>query len=179
MRLSIVHTGLIIGVMLTTAACGAAQSVAGVRDVSAEDPRIAGLWRAAARFDRAQHGFTPLTISGEVKWESVPRHGYDAMLHTYSPNPGGERTIAFRRTANGYRWIGEQQTFNGPSEYDSVDGRVREQITIAYEIEPVSGAPLRQLSIHYWGKDPRLGDDPAAALTLAQVRPILAEWGVR
>lgn len=39
------------------------------------------------------------------------------------------RTIAFRKTSNGYRWISDQETFQGPKEYKTVDGTVREQLT--------------------------------------------------
>ena len=41
------------------------------------------------------------------------------MLHL-----GGKtiRTIAFRKNAAGFLWIGEQEVFEGPKMYKSVDG---------------------------------------------------------
>jgi len=64
------------------------------------------------------------------------------------------RTIAFRRTSAGYEWIGEQEVFQGPKRYKTVDGTFNEAI---------------------YGEDPRLAN--MNHLTLRTVQPILSEWG--
>jgi hypothetical protein len=88
-------------------------------NVSVSDRRVQSLLKAAADFDRASCGFSPLPTRGRVSLEWKPRSGYDAMLHL-----GGKtiRTIAFRKNAAGFLWIGEQEIFEGPKMYKSVDG---------------------------------------------------------
>jgi hypothetical protein len=77
-------------------------------NVSVSDQRVQSLLKAAADFDRASYGFSPLPTSGRVSLEPKPSSGYDAMLHL-----GGKtsRTIAFRKNTSGYFWIGEQEMF--------------------------------------------------------------------
>lgn len=142
--------------------------------VSIHDPRIQPLLRAASTFNRAAYGFTPIPMTGDVFLELGPWAKYDAMLHIYGKT---SRTIAFRKRANGYAWIGEQETFKGPKRYETPDGTFNEQIDLTYEIEEVaiSGGPLNRLYVNYSGDDSRLsGRYP---LSLDDVRPILAEWG--
>jgi len=94
------------------------------------------------------------------------------MLHIYSKT---SRTIAFRKTTNGYRWIGDQEIFQGPKEYRSVNGTFHEQLCLTYDVESVSGYPLNRLDIEYSGEDSRLAN--RHSLALADVKPILREWG--
>lgn len=140
--------------------------------VAWDDPRLVPLLRAVEAVDRASLGFSPIDrASSTVRLESRPRAGYDAMLHI---DGRPVRTIAFRKTAEGYRWIHEQEIFTGPKTYDTPDGNLQEQIVITYGLEPVSGHAANQVHVEYWGEDPRL---PAhRPLTLAQVAPILADW---
>jgi hypothetical protein len=86
------------------------------------------------------------------------------------------RTIAFRKKSSGYVWTGEQETFVGPRRFKTVDGTFNEHITLTYEIESISGAPLGQLYINYFGEEPSLNAKPTT-LTLDDVRPILKQWG--
>lgn len=140
--------------------------------VQVSDPRLVPMWDAARSFDRAASGFSPLPDAGDIRLESRPRAGYDAMLHMYTKT---SRTIAFRKTPTGYRWIGEQEAFEGPKKYTSVDGTFPEQIVLTFDLEPVSGSPTNQLDVSYWGEDSRLaGHRP---LRLGDVQPILKEWG--
>ena len=44
------------------------------------------------------------------------------------------RTIAFRKENGDYVWISEQETFEGPKTYKTVDGTFHEAITLSYEI---------------------------------------------
>lgn len=59
--------------------------------------------------------------------------------------------------------------------YKTRVGTFHEHICLTYELEPMSGAPLNELSVTYLGKDPRL--ELPKKLTLATVKPILKESG--
>lgn len=108
--------------------------------VDADDPRLQPLLEAIKRrSDRAQLGFTPLPSKSEVPRYGVewtPKFGYDAMIHV---NGETARTIAFKRTTNGYEWLGEQEKFYGPGSLDTPDGRVRESVTITFHCPPMQG----------------------------------------
>lgn len=139
------------------------------------DDSLQPLLQAAARFDRARYGFTPLPkdpTTTLVYLESKPNDGYDAMLHITTKS---YRTIAFRQTPAGYEWIGEQEVFQGPKKYKTPDGTFNEAISLTYELVRMSGYPLNQLNITYYGKDPRL--TTKQPLVLSKVKPILREWG--
>lgn len=140
--------------------------------VSVSDPRVQILLKAAARFDRAQYGFSPLPVSGYVELETHPTDRYDAMLHMDGKTA---RTISFRKNSVGYIWTGEQECFQGPNEYTTVDGTFKEQICLTYEIQKDSGFPLNRLNVTYNGPDTRLTNRPS--LTLADVKPMLKQWG--
>jgi hypothetical protein len=137
-----------------------------------DDPRVRPLLNAAASFDRTSYGFSPIPKAADVRLELRPTSQYDAMLHIYAKT---SRTIAFRKTTNGYRWIGDQEIFQGPKEYKTVDGTFHEHLCFTYEVESVSGSPLNRLDIVYFGEDPRLAN--RSSLVLADVKPILREWG--
>ena len=141
--------------------------------VSPSDPRITPMLQAAASFDRATYGFTPIPTNGDIRLESRPRAGYDAMLHFYGDT---SRTIAFRKMPDGYKWIHEQETFTGPNLYTNVDGVFHEEIVLTYGIEPTSGHTANKLHVEYWGDDARLTSN-RYDLTLTQARSILEEWG--
>jgi hypothetical protein len=141
------------------------------RKVALDDPRIQPLLKAARSFDRTSYGFTPIPNGADVRWESRPTEHYDAMLHITAKT---SRTIAFRKTDSGWKWVGDQEIFQGPTLYKSVDGTFPEHICLTYEIEHISGAPTNQLKIDYLGEDSRLAGRP---LALADIRPILKEWG--
>ena len=139
------------------------------------DDRLKPLLAAAASFDRARYGFTPLPhdpTTTIVFLESKPRDGYDAMLHITTKT---YRTIAFRQTRDGYQWIGEQEVFQGPKRYKTVDGTFNEALSLTYEISRVSGYPLNRLNITYYGEDKRLANNNQ--LRLKEIKPILREWG--
>ena len=138
-----------------------------------DDPRIQPLLQAAASFDRTSFGFTPIPQAAQVYYESRPTEKYDAMLHIDGTT---SRTIAFRKTPDGtFHWIGEQEIFQGPKQYTTVDGTFYEQICLTYDIEPVSGYPRNELGVSYSGEDSRLQNK--LKLTLDDVRPVLKEWG--
>jgi hypothetical protein len=137
-----------------------------------DDDRVRPLFAAAAHFDRTRYGFTPIPKDAIVTLESVPNDGYDAMLHIRSKT---SRTIAFKQTAKGYAWIGEQEIFQGPKSYRTPNGTFKEAIVLTYEIAKVSGYPLNRLNIDYNGADPRLAS--VKILTLKKIYPILRGWG--
>jgi len=143
----------------------------GARRVAFDDPDVQPLLVAVAKVDRAALGFTPLSRAAELRLQGASRN-YDAMLHVYGDT---SRTIAFRRVGPGrFRWIGEQETHTGPREYSSPDGPFREHITITYDTEKISGAPVNTVYITYVGEDPALSS--AAVLTLKDVAPVLQRW---
>ena len=142
------------------------------RKVAMTDPRIQPLIQAAQQFDRTAYGFTPLPLAAEVRWESQPRGTYDAMLHITAKT---SRTIAFFKTGSGWRWVGDQEIFEGPKFFRTVDGTFKEHLSLTYETEHISGAKKNQLNVDYFGEDPRLANKHN--LTLSDIKPILKEWG--
>jgi hypothetical protein len=139
--------------------------------VSLSDPRVQPMLRAMDQVDRAALGFTPVTASDDIRLElTQPGGAYDAMLHLSGATT---RTIAFRKTDAGYRWIFEQESREGPGWWQTPDGAVRESILMEYQTEHVDGVPLNQVFVRYTGADTNLsGRD----LTLAEAQPILTKW---
>ena len=140
--------------------------------MAVDDPRLTPMWEAARSFDRQAYGFSPLPVTGDVRLERRPRAGYDSMIHIYEKT---SRTIAFRKTPNEYHWIHEQESFQGPRQYTSVDGTFHEQIVLTYETERIAGTKTNVLSISYWGEDTRFAN--RNDLGLHEVKPVLEEWG--
>lgn len=140
--------------------------------VKFDDPRVVPLMAAVNAVDRRSIGFTSIDPRAQLKLEWRPRAEYDAMLHVYAAS---SRTIAFRRRSDRFEWIGEQEVFQGPREYDTPDGRLHEEVVVTFDKEPVSGVPPNRLDVRYTGEDPRLAN--RRNLLLADVIPVLAEWG--
>ena len=140
--------------------------------IAMDDPEVQPLLEAAASFDRASYGFSPIPESADVRLEQQSTSRYDAMLHITTRTV---RTIAFRRFDDKYIWIGEQESFVGPKKYKTEDGTFNEAIVLTYETQGISGYPLNQLNVTYHGEDPRLAG--RNTLTLSFVKPILKEWG--
>lgn len=137
--------------------------------VSREDERLKPLWAAIARVDREPLGFTAIAPDAKIFLEGkLPGGDHDAMLHIHAET---SRTITFRKVGSDYEWIGEQESHTGPKTYNGVD---KEEITIIYGTQHVSGALQKHLSILHRGDDPRLAH--RFDLTLADVTPILQEW---
>lgn len=138
---------------------------------SIADPRLTPMLEAIAAVDRATLGFTEIPKVGRVQLEEGGNAPYDAMLHIYA---GTSRTVAFRKTVAGYKWIAEQEVTYGPKNFTTVDGTFQENIVIEYQTERVNGIPLNQIVIDYHGDDTRLADRDH--LTIASIKPILEEW---
>lgn len=140
--------------------------------VSRDDERLKPLWAAIARVDRESLGFTAIAPDAKIFLEgkAVVGRNYDARLEIYAET---SRTIEFRKVGTDYEWIYEQESHTGPKTYNGVD---KEEITITYQTQPVSGAPQNRLhmDILYRGDDPRLVN--RYDLTLADVTPTLQEW---
>ncbi len=144
--------------------------------VSIRDQRLKPLLEAANSFDRAKYGFSPLPDTGRVYVEFEAKENYDAMIHFYGRT---SRTIAFRKAATGFRWIGEQETFKGPREYTNEDGTFNEEICLTYDLEPIAGVPLNQLDVRYSGGDLHVGEEFGGSLKLERAIQILDQWGYR
>lgn len=103
---------------------------------------------------------------------------YDRMLHVYGRT---SRTIAFRKQpGGGFKWIAEQEIYEGPKEYTSVDGTFHENLCFTYELQRVAHYRLNELNISYTGEDVRLVQKGAIwqdDLRLDRVLPILRDWG--
>jgi hypothetical protein len=160
-----------IGKLLTLASC---MRMAKIGDAALEP--FAGMYSV----DRSQYGFTPLPKTGTVFIEGKSSSGnYDAMLH-FGGNPS--RTIAFRWDGKIYQWLGEQETFEGPTTFETPDGRFHESVTITFYREAVPGEP-QGLTIGYSGPDARLTaprpERKNWSLTLAEVNPLIERWGFR
>lgn len=150
--------------------------------VSYDDPRLKPMFDAMDRVDRRAMGFTRIRREAtiRVEWQAprfdrVLRLGpknYDVMLHVYDKT---SKTVAFRRNGKGYEWLGEQETFQGPRKYESVDGTFNEAITINYDRVPIAGFPTNTVAVVYSGEEPELAWPQQ--LTLDKVRPWLEKWG--
>lgn len=139
--------------------------------VSLSDPQIQPLIKAMDQVDRASLGFTPVTTNARISLDLHSAGGtYDAMLHVYGAT---SRTIAFRKTSTGYRWISEQEIYEGPKWYQTVDGTFREKMVIEFQTERVNGIPINQLTIRYSGNDTNLQE---RELALTEAIPILEKW---
>jgi hypothetical protein len=140
-------------------------------DAEAVRPFVA----AMNEVDRASLGFSEIPPDATVQTEyaTLTALGYDVMLHVYADT---SRTISFERDDGSYKWIGEQEIYTGPGEYESADGLFDEQISITYNTVETFGAPLplNTVHVHYVGDDPRLWSK--SNLTLEDVAPILEEW---
>jgi hypothetical protein len=138
-----------------------------------DDPRVAELLAVVAAAQHTALGFTRIDTNCVFKLEIARRGGaYDRMLHIYGKT---SRTLAFRQTLRGWRWIHEQEIFEGPRDYTNVDGTFRESICLTYERERVAHWRTNQLNISYSGDDLQLAHP--RELILADVLPVLAAWG--
>lgn len=138
-----------------------------------KDPRLVPLLTAMASVDRQAMGFTPLQREDQLRLETRPRSGYDAMLHVDGQT---SRTIAFKKVGEAYRWIGEQERFFGPRSFDTVDGKQRETICITFEKTPISGAPLNTLFITFHGIDVKGAESTRSGLGLLEAQAMIKPW---
>ena len=158
--------------------------------------QILAPYQKALAVDRRTLGFPPLPTNGMVKIDIVdrahwgyeyPPPNYDVMLHFYENTdrfyPNVSHGVALKRSAEGLKWVHESMLFYGPKRYTTVDGAFNEYISIVCETEQVSfiGTNLQGTAISYSGPDSRLVDQGQFAhnLTIAQVAPILREWGYK
>jgi hypothetical protein len=135
------------------------------------DPQVQELLRATEAASAKRFGFTPVETSADFRLEKSSG-AYDRMLHISGRT---NRTIAFRKQAEGFAWIAEQEIFRGPKQYTTVDGTFYEEVCLTYELQRVAHYKLNHLNISYLGEDPRLAykDD----LSYQTIRPLLKEWG--
>lgn len=135
------------------------------------DPQVQELLRATEAASTNRFGFLPVSTNADIRLEKSSG-AYDRMLHIYGRT---SRTIAFRKLANSFAWIGEQEIYSGPKQYTTVDGTLFEQLCLTYELQRIAHYKLNQLNISYTGEDQRLAYPKE--LTLQTILPILKEWG--
>jgi len=145
--------------------------------VSQDDPRVVLMLHQLQKVDRLNLGLTPIPIplpqTTDIRLEPSPR-GADANLHLSVD--GVARTVQFRKTPDGYLWIGEMEVHAAPGQQASWGHPPQEMILISYQVEPINKGPTNQIQVVYFGSDTNLA---GRLLTLADVRPILAEWKQR
>jgi hypothetical protein len=168
------RTGILASLLLAAGAipggCGRTASPTPA-ETSLSAPEIQPMLAAMQQVDRTNLGFTPLSTNAHLTLELRPSGTpYDAMLHAYGET---SRTIAFRKTPSGYRWIFEQETYEGPGWMQTVDGNFRERLTIQYQTEPVDGIPTNQIHITYTGTNSEL---QGRQFTLPEARTVLEKW---
>lgn len=142
--------------------------------------------------DRAKMGFPPLPATGDVRILTVDREhwalgypppNYDVSFQFYEGTdyPRISRFIALKRADNGYKWVSEQVTLNGPQRFVRDEAETNESIVISAETEQVThiGTNIQGTVIRYEGPDKRLAKSGQSAdnLTISQIGPILREWG--
>jgi hypothetical protein len=140
-------------------------------EVSLSDPEIQPFLLAMSVVDRQAMGFTPVETNSTIRLETGSRAAYDAMLHIYGET---SRTVAFRKTSTGYRWIAEQEIHTGPGWEQTVDGTFRERIVVEFQTERVNGVPTNQVEIRYSGTNSNFVN--RENLTLEEIRPTLLAW---
>jgi hypothetical protein len=127
--------------------------------------------KAIAAVDRASLGFSPIPTSARVQLDEGGKMPCDALLHIYADT---SRTVAFRKTQDGYKWLAETEEHYGPKSYTTVGGILQEELVVTYQTEHLDGTPTNQIRVSYYGEDKRLaGRD---SLTLEAIKPILEEW---
>lgn len=90
------------------------------------------------------------------------------MLHFAEGNT--TRTVEFVKDerGEGYIWSGEQEIHEGPLEFETEDGRHREQVSITFTSKGRSGAP-QGLHIMYLGRD-------FTDLTMEEAQALVRKW---
>lgn len=139
-------------------------------ELALESPRAAPILAATAAVDRAAFGFAPLPTNGYARLEVWPGTK-TTRLHIYG---APERVMTFRQTAQGCRWIAEQEIHAGPKVWQTIDGNAREQIVVQYQLERVKDFPVHKTCVNYLGRDPRWAS--RSELTRKDIEPLLAEW---
>ncbi|MCX7010370.1 MAG: hypothetical protein NTY53_24545 [Kiritimatiellaeota bacterium] len=161
-----------LGLLLLSVGCGRVRQLLPVQ-LPPSDPRVTELLAVVAASNHTALGFSPISTNGNFRLEYAKRGGaYDRMLHIYGKT---SRTLAFRQAGKGWRWIHEQEIFEGPREYATVDGTFKESICLTYETERVAGSRSTRLNVSYSGDDMQLAWP--RELALVDVLPVLTAWG--
>lgn len=167
------YPGFLIGfALIMLSGCGSKHEPLNKR-VSRSDPNVVTMLKAIAAVDRAALGFTPILLNSEI-WIGEAQPGYTQMLEVYAGTQRSRRTIVFRNTQDGYRWIAEMEIHYGPKLFTEFQGKAQERLVVEYCTEPFDGIPtINQIHVRYFGNDPRL---TGRELTLADIQPVLEQW---
>jgi len=133
--------------------------------------------------DRSRYGLTPIPKTGTVtvvECRSI-EGSWDAML-SFEGNPSRQILFRWNGKMKMYQWVAEQEIFDGPRTWESPEGASHEAVTITLFKDPGEAPPERP-AIEYDGPDEELMwsrlQRPNLSLTLAEVNPLLAKWGLR
>lgn len=140
-------------------------------DFSPSDPQLQPFFKAMESVDRTSMGFTAISTNANIKIQwGRSTSPFDAMLHVYGDT---SRTISFRKTPDGYRWVHEQEIHTGPGWRQTVDGTLREQIVIEFQTEPINGIPTNEIHLTYMPAGTNgMWQNP----TLPEAQALLAKW---
>ena len=133
------------------------------------DDDVLKLVEAMRRVDRQRFCLTQ--VEGDLKAQVIrsdsPTRGYDLLLHLYGQQVS--RYVTFVWEEGHYIWIGEQETHFSGRTYDSVDGELPEEITIAYYDRRIEGA-IPGLIITYSGDNKQIAPWPTCEQALDYIQ---------
>ena len=97
----------------------------------------------------------------------------EIWMHAY--NDFSTHDISFKFRNNNYVWVFEQENFYGPEKWVDHDAAsAEEMITSQYQTEDINGGTINNLTIDYFGHDPRLVNK--SSNNMNDFLPILKEW---
>jgi hypothetical protein len=147
----------------------------GITHARLEDAHVKPYLEAAAHSKRAELGFTELPVEGPVRVE-VPRSKtyYDVMLHIDRGKVS--RTVDFLLQGAQPVWSGEQEIHYSGRQFDTVDGRVGENLVVSYSTVAGSGTPKGGYVL-YLGPDQELEQRSIQRqLSVADAKRIWDTW---
>jgi hypothetical protein len=154
--------------------CGAKEGTQPLnKRVARSDTNVVLMLKAVGAANRTALGFTPILPNTEL-WLGEPSPGYSQMLEVYAASQRTRRVIIFRKTQDGFAWIGEMEMHYGPKMFKTFQGSSQERLVLEYSTEPYGDIrTTNQIQIHYYGEDIRLRQ---RGLTLEGIQPFLQEW---
>jgi len=143
------------------------------RFVAIDDP-VLKPFASMYAVDRDRYGMTPLPKQAKVSIRTyssseATNRGYDAAVDIYQK---AHHHVAFRLEGGIYKWVGEQEQCWGPREYHSVDGILKEVLTVNYfqKVQHHKDG----LDIEYRGPDESLAWHQ---VPVSKAKELLKQWG--
>jgi hypothetical protein len=166
---------LFLTALMAASGCRGLEWMGGITHARLEDASVQPYLLAAGRSMRAELGFTELPVQGPVRVE-VPRSKtyYDVMLHIERGNVS--RTVNFLLRDGHPVWSGEQEIHFSGRQFETVDGRVGENLVVSYSTVAGSGTQKGGY-VTYFGPDQQLEQRSIQGqLSVADARRIWDTW---